>query len=641
MDTISDLFVDAGGETPVMSVGNGTAVVTADGPMVMFGGCYSNLEATEALLAAAAGLGVPAERIVCTGDVVAYGADARATVARIRAAGVHVVMGNCEESLGERLADCGCGFTEGTLCDRAAREWYRHADAELGADARAWMRDLPRRIDVQIGGHRLAVIHGALDRINTFLFASTPEEEIRRQIALAGCDGVIAGHCGLPFTRIVDDRLWHNCGAIGMPANDGTPRTWFSLITLRPGGGIHIRQLPLSYDFAAAAGKMRAAGLAEGYAAALESGLWPSCDVLPAAERARRGIPLAAGETLWPDSLGPDSLGKEAPASDGTPAPAPVRAKFSDPDLTAGGERRAQVPLARLETLWFNTGTLCNIACHNCYIESSPRNDRLVYLSRAEVQGFLGEAAARRPPPGEIGFTGGEPFLNPDILGMIENSLSAGFRVLVLTNAMKPMQRRKAALAALARQYGGQLTLRVSLDHYTAAGHEAVRGGGTWQPSLDGLGWLAAHGFAVTVAGRTLWEESEEALRAGYAALFRTLGLSIDADDPASLVLFPEMEAEADVPEISERCWSILGKSPLSVMCASSRMVVKRKGAARPVVVSCTLLPYDEGFTMGASLAEAAAPVRLNHRHCARFCVLGGASCSPHREHPHSAQERA
>lgn len=320
----------------------------------------------------------------------------------------------------------------------------------------------------------------------------------------------------------------------------------------------------------------------------------------------------------------------------GGEAPAPVRAKFSDPDLTASGERRAVVPLARLETLWFNTGTLCNIACHNCYIDSSPRNDRLVYLSRAEVQGFLGEAAARQPPPGEIGFTGGEPFLNPDILGMIEDSLSAGFRVLVLTNAMKPMQRRKAALAALGRRHGGQLTLRVSLDHYTAAGHQAVRGSGTWQPSLDGLCWLAAHGFAVTVAGRTLWEESEDALRAGYAALFRTLGLSLDADDPTRLVLFPEMEAEADVPEITERCWGILGKSPLSVMCATSRMVVKRKGAARPVVVSCTLLPYDEDFEMGASLAEAAAPVRLNHRHCARFCVLGGASCSPHSEHLHS-----
>jgi hypothetical protein len=161
------------------------------------------------------------------------------------------------------------------------------------------------------------------------------------------------------------------------------------------------------------------------------------------------------------------------------------------------------VPLVHLETLWFNTGTLCNIACHNCYIESSPRNDRLVYLSRAEVRGFLGEAAELRPPPAEIGFTGGEPFMNPDILGMIEEAVRAGFRVLVLTNAMKPMQRWKAPLLELGRRYGARLTLRVSLDHDVPEGHETLRGKGTWQPGL---------------AGRMLWDESERALRAGAAA---------------------------------------------------------------------------------------------------------------------------
>jgi hypothetical protein len=306
-------------------------------------------------------------------------------------------------------------------------------------------------------------------------------------------------------------------------------------------------------------------------------------------------------------------------------------AKFRDPDMTADGARRASVPLFRLETLWFNTGTLCNLTCHNCYIESSPRNDRLVYLSRADVRGFLDEAAGSTPPPAEIGFTGGEPFMNPEILGMIEDALAAGFRVLVLTNAMKPMHRLKAPLLDLARRYGGRLMLRVSLDHYQPARHEDLRGAGSWQPAVDGLTWLFAHGFDVSVAGRTLWGESDGELRAGFRSLFAALRIPIDADDSTRLILFPEMEADADVPEISERCWEILGKSPRSVMCATSRMVVKRKGALRPRVVSCTLLPYDEGFEMGATLAEATRPVKLNHRHCARFCVLGGASCSPHR----------
>jgi hypothetical protein len=93
-------------------------------------------------------------------------------------------------------------------------------------------------------------------------------------------------------------------------------------------------------------------------------------------------------------------------------------------------------------------------------------------------------------------------------------------------------------------------------------------------------------------------------------------------------MLFPEMDAGADVPEITEACWGILGRSPDSVMCATTRMVVKRRDAERPSVVACTLLPYDPRFELGATLAEAARPVALNHPHCAKFCVLGGAACS-------------
>jgi hypothetical protein len=166
------------------------------------------------------------------------------------------------------------------------------------------------------------------------------------------------------------------------------------------------------------------------------------------------------------------------------------------------------------------------------------------------------------------------------------------------------------------------------LDHHSALVHEAERGAGTWAKALDGLRWLNSHGFSIAVAGRALPGEGEADARAGYARLFSELGLHVDSSDPGRLVLFPEMDIGADVPEISTGCWSILGKSPASVMCASSRMVVKRKGEAGPRVAACTLLPYDKGFDMGGTLAEASRSVSLNHPHCARFCVLGGASCS-------------
>lgn len=312
---------------------------------------------------------------------------------------------------------------------------------------------------------------------------------------------------------------------------------------------------------------------------------------------------------------------------DGRPLGRPRR-KFDDPLITAGGEARASVALKRLDRVWFNTGTLCNITCKNCYIESSPRNDRLVYLTRSEVRRIVEEAKTFDPRPQEIGFTGGEPFMNPHIIGMIEDSLVAGFKVLVLTNGMKPMQRLKASLFSLGGRFKNQLTIRVSLDHYEKAGHEALRGPRTWQTALDALMWLERNGFEVSVAGRTIWGKDDAAMRAGYGELFATLGLAIDASDPGRLVLFPEMKADEDVPEITERCWGILGKSPDSVMCASARMVVKRKGAERPTVVSCTLLPYDSAFEMGATLSAAAGAVRLNHRYCVKFCVLGGASCS-------------
>ena len=300
--------------------------------------------------------------------------------------------------------------------------------------------------------------------------------------------------------------------------------------------------------------------------------------------------------------------------------------KFGDPHVTAKGELRATVPLTRLETLWLNTGTLCNLACASCYIESSPTNDALLYLSQAHAERFMDEA--RGMATREIGLTGGEPFMNPDILAILSGALGRGFDVLVLTNAMKPMRRHETALLALREEAGERLTLRVSLDHHTQAVHEAERGPRSWDAAMDGLRWLSDNGFSLAVAGRLLPGEGEGEARNAYAALFAAEGIRVDARDPARLVLFPEMDESKDIAEITTACWGILGKRPEDIMCATSRMVVHRKGEPAPRVVSCTLLPYAEGFDLGDTLAQSREDVALNHPHCARFCVLGGASCS-------------
>ncbi|MDB5375000.1 MAG: Calcineurin-like phosphoesterase superfamily protein [Belnapia sp.] len=273
-------------------------MMETDGPLLCFGGPYSNAQALRAMLAEACRRGIPPSRMLCTGDVVAYCADAAATLDLLIDSGIAVVMGNCEESLATGSADCGCGFATGTACDLLARDWFAHASRQITPRHRAWMAMLPRRIELRLGGRRLVAVHGGATSINRFLFASTPGAVLAEEIAATGAEGVIAGHCGLPFTRLADGRLWHNAGAIGMPADDGTPRGWFSLL-LPEAGSIRIEHHPLDYDHAAAAAAMRAAGLAEGYAAALGSGHWPSGDVLPAAEQAARGRRLDLPPVVW------------------------------------------------------------------------------------------------------------------------------------------------------------------------------------------------------------------------------------------------------------------------------------------------------------------------------------------------------
>lgn len=304
--------------------------------------------------------------------------------------------------------------------------------------------------------------------------------------------------------------------------------------------------------------------------------------------------------------------------------------KFSDPLTTAKGETRASVALTNAETLWFNTGTLCNIECQNCYILSSPKNDALVYITESEVRDYLDQIEDRGWPVTEIGFTGGEPFMNPEMIKMTRSALERGFDVLILTNAMRPMMRKSVrdGLLALNTAFPGKLTLRISVDHWSEDLHDLERGAGTFERTLEGMRWLRDNGFSMAVAGRTVWGESDDQSRAGYEQLFAANGFEIDAKNPAQTVLFPEMDETVDVPEITTDCWGILGKSPEDVMCSSSRMVVKRKGTSSPTVLACTLLAYAPEFELGTTLEDAERDVQLNHPHCAKFCVLGGASCS-------------
>ncbi|EQC47398.1 radical SAM protein [Bacteriovorax sp. Seq25_V] len=296
--------------------------------------------------------------------------------------------------------------------------------------------------------------------------------------------------------------------------------------------------------------------------------------------------------------------------------------KFQDMHTTAKGEQRASVKLNKLSTLWFNTGTLCNLECKNCYIESSPKNDRLSYLSVSDIIPYLDEVEGLP----SIGFTGGEPFLNPSIIGLLEEVLKRGHELLVLTNANRVIKKHRPELLRLKELFGHKLKLRVSLDHFSKELHDQERGAGAFDRTLDELKWLFDHGFDLSIASRSLSKESQEESLLGHQELLLNAKINIDLND--KLVIFPEMDSKRDVPEITTACWGILNKSPDDQMCASERMIVKRKGEASPVVMPCTLLAYDDKFVLGKTLSESSKEVYLNHRFCAEFCVLGGASCS-------------
>jgi len=262
------------------------------GPWLFFGGPYGNLQALTRLRALAAEHEVPPARAVCTGDAVAYCAQPEETVALLRDWGCRAIAGNVEQQLAAGSDDCGCNFAPGTTCDVLSRDWYAYCRARLSPASLAWMAALPPRLALEVGGRRVVVVHGAFSDVSAYVFRSTPWARKAAELAAAGADVVVAGHCGLPFAHAEGGRLWINAGVIGMPANEGRPRVWCLLATPEPGGALRWEHRPFGYDHAAAAALMERAGLPAQYSRTLRTGLWDNCDILPPEETAARGRPL-------------------------------------------------------------------------------------------------------------------------------------------------------------------------------------------------------------------------------------------------------------------------------------------------------------------------------------------------------------
>ena len=256
---------------------------TLDRPLLFYGGPYSNWQATRALFDFADGAGIARKARICTGDIAAYCAHPLETAREVMARGGPVVAGNCEAQLAAGADACGCGFEEGSACDILSGGWYPYARTALAGhlDVLEFFAGCPDLAVLRHKGLRVAVIHGGVRDVARFVFQTSPEAVFAQEVSwitdLVGpVDMVVAGHSGLAFQREVAGVQWLNAGAIGMPGHDGASDTAFAVLD---NGAADIRRL--SYDHRDAARAMVSAGLTQGYEVALQSGFWPSEDVLP------------------------------------------------------------------------------------------------------------------------------------------------------------------------------------------------------------------------------------------------------------------------------------------------------------------------------------------------------------------------
>jgi pyruvate-formate lyase-activating enzyme len=349
------------------------------------------------------------------------------------------------------------------------------------------MRELRLERRETIGGVDVHMVHGSPLAINDFLWESLGDDELRMRLALSGADVLLCTHTGIPWQRRVDRTLVVNVGAVGRPANDGRRETWYAVLDLEDGAP-SADLVPVTYEWRAQAASMRAAGLPEAFVETIETGWWTTClEVVPPRERARGRFhvyreALAGGwgekGVGWADE-------REQPEDE-----RPVVDLFGTPAFPA--------------RLWVYTNFHCNLACRYCVVASSPRARRrslglerfCELVEEARSEGFR-----------ELYVTGGEPFLEPDIVAMLEYA-SERLPTVLLTNAMLFTGRRSRELARLAGREG--LVFQTSLDGARAATHDAWRGAGSFDRAMRGVLYAQELGLRQRVAMTETPENREE-----------------------------------------------------------------------------------------------------------------------------------
>jgi len=440
-----------------------------------FGGAYANPYALEAMLADARARGC--ERIFNLGDLGGFGADCNAVWPLLSAHGVESIAGNYDVAIGRGDPDCGCGYTS-ERDNEFAQLIYEHTLAATRADFAAWMDGLPGELREEISGVDVHCVHGSPLAINDFLWESLDDEEVGMRVEASGADVLLCTHTGIPWQRRCGQTLVVNVGAVGRPANDGRTETSYAVLECS-GGRAMAEIVPVAYDWPSQARSMRAAGLPEPFVETIETGWWTTClEIVPAPERARgryhvyrEAIPsgFAEGEAGWAE--------RPAPEQDELPVVSLFGSEVFPPRL------------------WVYSNFHCNLACDYCVVASSPRARRRE-LSLERFCSLVDEALAEGFR--ELYVTGGEPFVHPAMIEMLEYS-SSRLPTVVLTNAMLFSGRRGEGLSRLA-EGERSLVLQSSLDDARPETHDRWRGAGSWQRAMDGIRYARGLGLPLRVA---------------------------------------------------------------------------------------------------------------------------------------------
>lgn len=253
--------------------------------LAVFGGVYSNHLALDAVLADIRAAG--ADATWCLGDLGGFGPHPDRAIERLRAAGVPSLRGNYDASIGAGRADCGCGYTD-PRDNRFAQISYDYTLARTADAHRRWMRALPETQRFEAAGRRVLICHGSPRRVNEFLWASATSDAFLEWLCDAhGADVILCAHTGLPWhRRLPSGRHVVNAGAIGRPANDGSPRVHYARIALNP-QDLDVSFRAVDYDHAALAREMEAERLPQEFIETIRTGWWTTClENMPARERA-------------------------------------------------------------------------------------------------------------------------------------------------------------------------------------------------------------------------------------------------------------------------------------------------------------------------------------------------------------------